>query len=88
MRFLPATCFFILTLLACKGPEPRKPIEVKTGSFFKESVERNKALLEKEEAQIKEIIAKDTTHQYQNSASGFWYYYDIENPTQPYSPNG
>ncbi|MEM8763658.1 MAG: gliding motility-associated peptidyl-prolyl isomerase GldI [Bacteroidota bacterium] len=86
MRFLLATCFFIIMLLACKGPEPRKPIEVKTGSFFQESVERNKALLEKEEAQIKNIIAKDTTHQYQNSASGFWYYYNIENPTQAYTP--
>lgn len=86
MRFLPITCVVFCLLLACNGPEPRRPIEVKTGSFFKESVERNKALLEKEEALIKDIISKDTAHQYQSSANGFWYYYDIENPTQAYTP--
>ncbi|MEO1484904.1 MAG: gliding motility-associated peptidyl-prolyl isomerase GldI [Bacteroidota bacterium] len=86
MRFLPITCAAFCLLLACNGPEPRKPIEVKTGSFFKESVERNKALLEQEEAQIKAIIAKDTAHHYQSSSSGFWYYYDIENPTASFKP--
>ena len=37
-----------LMIVACGGPEPRRPIKVKSGSFFKESVERNRLLLAKE----------------------------------------
>ena len=69
----------LLPFLACNEPEARKPIKVKTGSFFKESVERNKQLLAQEETTIKNIIAQDTVHQYEHSASGSWYYYLSKN---------
>jgi len=39
--------FFLImasTLLGCKSPEARLPVIVNSGSFIKESVERNKAL--------------------------------------------
>ncbi|NAS11385.1 gliding motility-associated peptidyl-prolyl isomerase GldI [Poritiphilus flavus] len=70
--------YFILFafLLSCAGPEPRKPIKVQSGSFYKESVERNKKLLAEEEQLIREIITRDSLHQYISSASGSWYYYD------------
>ncbi|PRX54198.1 gliding motility-associated peptidyl-prolyl isomerase GldI [Flagellimonas meridianipacifica] len=75
-----------LAMVACGGPEPRRPIKVKSGSFFKESVERNKLLLAKEEKIIQEIISKDTLHEYATSPNGFWYYYDVKNDTAQYTP--
>jgi hypothetical protein len=45
-----------LVLGSCKGPEPRKPVQQKSGSFFKESIERNRKLLAEEENMIQEII--------------------------------
>jgi gliding motility-associated peptidyl-prolyl isomerase len=73
-------------LASCGGPEPRKPIKVRTGSFMKESVERNKALLAQEEADIKQIMAKDSTKTYHASASGSWFYYDVQNDKTDYFP--
>ena len=38
----PALILLVALLyVSCGGPEPRRPVEVKSGSFFKESVERN-----------------------------------------------
>ncbi|MGW9686838.1 gliding motility-associated peptidyl-prolyl isomerase GldI [Flagellimonas sp. 2504JD1-5] len=80
----------LLTLLfivvGCGGPEPRRPVKVKSGSFFKESVERNKALLAKEEKLIQEIIAQDTIHSYLTSSNGFWYYFENKNEESAYFP--
>ncbi len=70
---------FLGSLVACDGPEPRHPKERKTGSFIKASVERNKALLAKEEKLIQSIIEKDSLRTYIASASGSWYYYHQKN---------
>ncbi len=75
-----------LFIVSCKGPEPRRPVKVKSGSFFKASVERNKLLLAKEEKIIQDIISKDTVHEYNSNSNGFWYYYDIQNDTAHYTP--
>lgn len=78
--------FTAILLVNCAGPEPRKPVEVKSGSFFKESVERNKQLLELEEEKISNIIEKDTVHNYLASPSGFKYFFEVTNDTATYSP--
>ncbi len=78
--------FVLVFFVNCRGPEPRRPVEVKSGSFFKESVERNKALLAEEEKLIKKIIEKDTLHEYSNSPNGFWYYFESKNDTATYAP--
>lgn len=65
-----------LSVLACEGPEPRRPVKVKTGSFMKESAERSKKLLAQEEKMIQAIIANDSLNNYFNSANGSWYCYD------------
>ncbi len=82
MRSLNFTCLILLAAMGCQGPVPRKPVEVRTGSFIKESVERNKKLLALEEEKIHGIIARDTAHSYEASSSGSWYYYinRIEEP--------
>ncbi|SHJ40446.1 gliding motility-associated peptidyl-prolyl isomerase GldI [Pseudozobellia thermophila] len=77
----------VLTLFAsCGEAEPRRPVEVKTGSFFKESIERNKELLEQEEKAIQRIIDNDTLHEYVHSSSGSWYYYETKNDEAVYTP--
>lgn len=69
----------LVVLAGCEGPEPRKPVKVKSGSFIKESVERNKLLLAEEEKMIQDIIIKDSLHTYIASADGSWYYFENKN---------
>lgn len=66
---------FIFIFLACKEPQARKPISVKTGTFLQNSVERTKKRLKLENKFILEYIKKDSTSQYINSNNGFWYTY-------------
>ena len=73
-------------IISCGGPEPRRPVEVKSGSFFKASVERSKELLAKEEKKIQEIIEKDSANEYLHSAAGSWYRLDVANPEAEYTP--
>lgn len=78
--------FFLIFLNSCGGPEPRKPIQTKSGSFFKESIERSRKLLEAEEAKIQHIIRMDSLKDYSNSASGSWYHYLAVNDSTQYTP--
>ncbi len=61
--------------LGCKTPEARQPESIKSGSFYKESAERNKKLNAKEHKRIKAIIASHPEYDYIASNSGFWYRY-------------
>lgn len=63
-------------LYSCKSPEARMPETVQSGSFLKESAERNKKLNAKEQKQIEEIIETNPSIEYLTSESGFWYYYN------------
>lgn len=73
-------------LVACGEPEPRKPVQVKSGSFIKESVERSKKILEREEAIFQNIIVKDTAHKYFSSPYGFQYHYEVKKDSTGYLP--
>lgn len=66
----------ILALAACSNPEPRKPIVRKSGTFMKESIERNKQLNKFEEDLLQLKMQKDSVHNYIASDQGFWYYYE------------
>ncbi len=80
-------CIFLLVALSgCDGPEPRKPVQTKSGSYFKESIERSRKLLQAEEAQIQEIIKMDSLKDYSHSASGSWYHYLAVNDATDYTP--
>lgn len=72
-----------LFCFSCKSPEARMPESVQSGSFLKESAERNRKLNELEHQQIKNIIESNPDKNYIASESGFWYYYtnEIENDT-------
>lgn len=75
-RNLLIACAFLAFVSSCKSPEARKPVKSTSGTFIKESAERNKKLFEQEQAYIQDIINKDTTTAYITSDSGFWYYYN------------
>ena len=60
---------------SCKELEARKPITKSSGSYTKQSIERNKDLISVEEKQIKEYIRKDSLNTYLSSNDGFWYAY-------------
>lgn len=78
MKFLTylILVFVAVGMTSCKSPQPRKPVVVKTNTFFNESIERNKQILGAENERIKAIIEKDSVNTYFNSENGFWYYYN------------
>ena len=73
MYRLILVCIIVGLATSCKTPEPRKPVSVKSGSFFDESIARNKKLYETEKAQILDIIANAKEDEYVASENGFWY---------------
>ena len=67
-----------VSFLACAQPEPRKPVQKRSGSFMENSAQRNKALYAKEEAEILNFIkTQDPLRTYRQSESGFWYALDL-----------
>ncbi|WP_196894193.1 gliding motility-associated peptidyl-prolyl isomerase GldI [Aureivirga marina] len=82
MRINQLVLFTILiSLFACNKNEPRKPIQRRTASFFKESIEENKRTNAIEEEEIERIIALDSLKNYESSPFGFWFTYEnkVEN---------
>ncbi len=65
-----------ILVFGCKTPEARRPVTQNSGTFINESIQRNKKLVAKEEAQILEIIERDSVTEYIPSENGFWYYYN------------
>lgn len=81
-----ALLLLLIFIFSCNGPEPRKPVQRKSGSFFKASVERSRRLLALEEQQIQQIIKQDSLKHYEHSAAGSWYHYITVNDTATYTP--
>lgn len=73
-------------LISCAEQKAREARNKKTGSFLKESAERNKILIAAEEAFIQKYIAQDTVNAYVTSKNGFWYYYNEQNNQEQYLP--
>lgn len=73
---------FIILLVSmifgCKSPEARQPISTKSGTFIKESAERNIKLNQREQEQISSIIKSHPEIEYIASESGFWYFYNTK----------
>ncbi len=86
MRKLLLSLLLLFIMVACGEPEPRKPVQVKSGSFFKESVERSKRILEVETKVIQALIEKDGSNKYLESNNGFWYTYEIKKDSTNYLP--
>lgn len=70
-----AFLLFLLILVSCSDPIPRRPVSHSTKSFLKESIKRNKQINTLEENAIKHYIALDSLKSYQVSSNGFWFRY-------------
>ncbi len=68
-------------LSGCKSPEARKPVSVKSGTFMEASIERNKALHEKQKALFETYMNDHSDINFITSPNGFWYYYNSEKST-------
>ena len=74
------TIIFILLLIAsCSQQQARKPISQKSGTFMKESAERNKKIVASEEKKIDSIIKSNPNINYIASTKGYWYFYENKN---------
>ena len=69
--------FLGILFTSCSKQQARKPVSQTSGTFIKESIERNKKLIAEEEQLIESIISKDTLD-YIASSKGYWYKYDIK----------
>ena len=57
----------LMVLFSCKSPEARKPVQYKSGSFISTSIQRNKAIFEKEELKIIELLEATKNQAYFSS---------------------
>ncbi len=71
----------ILTVFSsCQSKqEARKPISHASGTFMKQSVDRNKKLIAGEEAEIARVIRQNKKIKFIASPKGFWYSYATVN---------
>lgn len=75
-----------IAMFSCKQPQARMPISHSSGTFLKESIIRNKKMIEGEEFKIDSIIKSDKKNKYVASPFGYWYYYDIKNEKDTLRP--
>jgi gliding motility-associated peptidyl-prolyl isomerase len=86
MHKLLIILFSILLFQGCKSPEARQPVQQNSGTFIDASIERNKKLVEAEEAQIAAIMTSNPAQQYITSDNGFWYFYRTQDTIGGASP--
>jgi len=77
IRSILTILFLGILFTSCSKQQARKPVSQTSGTFMKESIERNKKLIAEEEQLIESIISKDTL-EYIASSKGYWYKYDIK----------
>ncbi|MAZ72756.1 MAG: gliding motility-associated peptidyl-prolyl isomerase GldI [Flavobacteriaceae bacterium] len=86
MRNFSYLMLFLILALACKSPEARRPVQRNSGSFIKESAERNKILYKKEEGLISKIIAQNSDTKFESNPNGFWYFYNVKDTVSTVMP--
>ena len=86
IRNLLYIVLFLFFAVACKSPEARRPVQRSSGSFIKESAERNKKLYKKEEAIITKIIAQNSDTEFEANPNGFWYFYNVKDTVSAVMP--
>lgn len=76
----------VLYFLGCSQQKARKPISQSSGTFLKESAERNKKLIASEETKIDSIIKSNPDSNYISSKKGYWYIYESKNDQDTLRP--
>lgn len=77
------SCLFIN---CSQQQQARKPVSQSSGTFMKESAERNKKLIAQEESAIAQLIKADTASHYIASSKGYWYAYENQNKKDTLKP--
>lgn len=83
---------FLLILLAVAATscsqhqQARKPVSHSSGTFLRESAERNIKLIAGEEARIDSIIKSNPEIKFFASQKGYWYYYEVRNDKDTVRP--
>ncbi len=79
---------FLLGIMvtSCSQQQARRPVSHSSGTFMKESIQRNIKLVASEESQIDSIIKSNPQIKYIASDKGYWYHYDIENTQDSIRP--
>ncbi len=75
-------------IASCSEKQARQPISHSSGTFMKESIDRNKKLNEQEKMAINKIIQKDTAFIYNRSEKGFWYAYETKSTENVFPVKG
>ena len=73
-------------LAGCSQQQARRPVSQASGTFMKESAERNKKLIAGEESIIDSIIKSNPSVKYIASDKGYWYHYETENTQDTITP--
>jgi len=82
---LAITILFVIS--SCqKSQVARKPISQSSGSFMKESVDRNKKLIAGEKEEIARVIRQNKKIKFIASSKGYWYAYATVNPKDSLTP--
>ena len=81
------TVLFFATVISCKSPEARRTVQSASGTFIKESAERNKKIYDEEKSFIEKLMANDSTNDYISSEQGFWYYYNSRDTSSTEMPD-
>lgn len=78
MKRILVILLIMLSFIACKKSEARRPVSVKSGSFIDKSVALNKKINNEQHELIQQIIQKNPEKEFLASPNGFWYYYNIK----------
>ncbi|MEY4012142.1 MAG: hypothetical protein RIT22_1266 [Bacteroidota bacterium] len=84
---LVATILLLALFSSCqRNQEARKPISHTSGTFMKQSIDRNKKLIAGEEAEIARVIRQNPKTKFIASTKGFWYSYATVNVQDTLTP--
>lgn len=81
-----AALFCLFVTSGCSQQQARPPVSHSSGTFMKESAERNKKLIAGEEDKIDSIIKSDPQKKFIGSQKGYWYTYEKRNTTDTLTP--
>ena len=77
----------LVVITGCQNKqEARRPISHSSGSFMKQSMDRNKKLIAGEEAEIACVIRQNKRVKFIASTKGFWYSYIATNTKDTLTP--
>ena len=87
MKFRTLVSLLILSnLVSCSESTARRPKRRGTTNFYKEVIQNNKKLNRLEKNKLESWIKEDSIHEYQESTSGYWYYYEKKDSIQTITP--